>query len=120
MTAGANWTGINPLKGIALGIACGLWLVARIGFLAGGDGMFRVAAAAELGFFVLAAVAMMRAVYRARNARNYAVPWLIVGLALPTGCTCSPRAAATYALLMQRLDAGLLVMALIALLIARR
>src|SRR5664279_5927236 len=42
MTAGANWTGINPLKGSALGIACGLWLVARIGFLAGGDGVFWV------------------------------------------------------------------------------
>ena len=120
MTAGANWTGINPLKGIPLGIAGGLWLVARIGFLAGGDGMFRVAAAAELGFFVLAAVAMMRAVYRARNARNYAVPWLIVGLAAADGLYLLAARGGDYALLMQRLDAGLLVMALIALLIARR
>ena len=120
MTAGANWTGINPLKGIPLGIACGLWLVARIGFLAGGDGMFWVAAAAELGFFVLAAVAMMRAVYRARNARNYAVPWLIVGLAAADGLYLLAARGGDYALLMQRLDAGLLVMALIALLIARR
>jgi uncharacterized protein involved in response to NO len=73
MTAGANWTGINPLKGSALGIACGLWLVARVGFLAGGNQGFRVAASAELSFLVFASVAMMRAV----------------------GCTCSPRAAAT-------------------------
>src|SRR6187401_3202552 len=29
MTAGANWTGINPLEGPALGVACTLWLVAR-------------------------------------------------------------------------------------------
>ena len=80
MTAGANWTGINPLKGRALAVACVLWLIARVGFLAGGTGLFLVAAAAELGFFLLAAVAMMRAVYQAKNARNYAVPWLLVGL----------------------------------------
>jgi uncharacterized protein involved in response to NO len=119
MTAAANWTGINPLKGRALGIACGLWLVARVGFLAGGDEVFWVAAA-ELGFFVLAAVAMMRAVYRARNARNYAVPWLIVGLAAADGLYLLAARSGDFALLMQRLDAGLLVMALIALLIIRR
>ena len=120
MTAGANWTGINPLKGSTLGIACGLWLVARVGFLAGGDGVFWVAAMAELGFFVVAAVAMMRAVYRARNARNYAVPWLIVGLAAADGLYLLAARSGDYALLMQRLNAGLLVMALIALLITRR
>lgn len=120
MTAGATWTGINPLKGRALGIACGLWLIARIGFLAGGDAVFWVAAAAELGFFVLAAVAMMRAVYRARNARNYAVPWLIVGLAVADALYLFAARSGDFALLMQRLDAGLLVMALIALLITRR
>ena len=120
MTAGANWTGINPLKGSALGIACALWLVARIGFLGGGDGAFWAAAAAELGFFVLAAVAMMRAVYRARNARNYAVPWLIVGLAAADVSYLLAVRSGDYALLMRRLDVGLLVMALIALLITRR
>ena len=120
MTAGANWTGINPLQGRALGIACGLWLVARVGFLAGGDDVFWFAAAAELGFFVLAAVAMMRAVYRARNFRNYAVPWLIVGLAAADGLYLLAARSGDFALLMQRLDAGLLVMALIALLITRR
>lgn len=120
MTAGANWTGINPLQGRALGIACGLWLIARVGFLAGGDGVFWVAAAAELGFFVFAAAAMMRAVYRARNARNYAVPWLIVGLAAADALYLLAARGGDYVLLMQRLNAGLLVMALIALLISRR
>ncbi|MEO8921980.1 MAG: NnrS family protein, partial [Caldimonas sp.] len=120
MTAGANWTGINPLKGRALGVACAFWLVARIGFLAGADGAFWVAAAAELGFFVLASVAMMRAVYRARNVRNYAVPWLIVGLAAADVLYLLAARSGDYALLMQRLDVGLLVMALIALLITRR
>ena len=35
MTAGSNWTGINPLQGRALAVASVLWLVARVGYLAG-------------------------------------------------------------------------------------
>jgi uncharacterized protein involved in response to NO len=120
MTAGANWTGINPMKGGRLAIACGLWLVARMGFLAGGNAPFWVATAAELGFFLLAAIAMMRAVYRAKNARNYAVPWLLVGLGMADALYLLAARGGDYALLMQRFNAGLLVMALIALLIARR
>jgi uncharacterized protein involved in response to NO len=121
MTAGANWTGINPLKDGALGIACVLWLLARIGFLAPGETMFGVAAVAELGFFLLAAVAMMRSVYRARNARNYAVPWLLVALGAADALyLLAAREGGDHALLMQRFDVGLLAMALIALLIARR
>jgi len=120
MTAGANWTGINPMKDGALATACGLWLVARIGFLAGGNGLFWVATAAELGFFLLAAVAMMRAVIRAKNARNYAVPWLLVGLGAADALYLLAARGGDYALLMQRFNAGLLVMALIALLISRR
>ena len=75
---------------------------------------------AELGFFVLAALAMMRAVYRAKNARNYAVPWLLVGLGAADALYLLAARGGDHALLMQRFNAGLLVMALIALLIARR
>ena len=120
MTAGANWTGINPLKDGALGVACVLWLIARGGFLAGSDAMFWVGVAAELGFFLLAAVAMMRLVYRAKNTRNYAVPWLLVALGAADGLYLLAAHDGDYALLMQRFHVGLLVMALIALLIARR
>jgi len=120
MTAGANWTGINPLKGAPLGIACGLWLLARVGFLARADEAFWIAAAAEVGFFALAAMAMMRAVYGARNARNYAVPWLIVALAVADGLYLLAAQTDNYALLMQGFEVGLLVMALIALLVTRR
>ena len=120
MTAGANWTGINPLKGGALAVVSVLWLIARVGFLAGGQNLFLVAAAAELSFFLLAAVAMMRSVYRAKNARNYAVPWLLVGLAAADAAYLLATRSGDYVLLMQRFNVGLLVMALIALLIARR
>lgn len=120
MTAGANWTGINPLHGGALAGACGLWLIARAAFLIGADIAFWVAFAAELGFFVLATLAMMRAVYRSRNARNYAVPWLIVGLAVADALYLLSARDGDYARLMQRFNTGLLVMAMVALLIARR
>ncbi len=120
MTASATWTGINPLHGVALGIACGLWLIARVGFLVVDDAVFWIAAAAEIGFFVLAAVAMMRAVYRARNVRNYGVPWLIVGLAAADALYLLAARQGDHALLMQRLDVGLVVMAMVALLVARR
>jgi uncharacterized protein involved in response to NO len=121
MTAGANWTGINPLHGGALAVACVLWLVARIGFLSPGEQAFRVAVAAELAFFLLAAAAMMRSVYRAKNARNYAVPWLLVALAGADALfLLEGHRGGGYALLMQRFNIGLLAMALIALLIARR
>ena len=120
MTAGANWTGINPLHDGALAVACGLWLIARVAFLIAAGGAFWVGFAAELGFFLLAALAMMQAVYRARNARNVAVPWLIVGLAGADALYLLSARGGDYALLMQRFNAGLLMMALVALLIARR
>ncbi|MDQ2763116.1 MAG: NnrS family protein, partial [Pseudomonadota bacterium] len=66
---------------------------------------------------------MIRAVARSRNARNYAVPWLIGGLVGLAGTDALYLLAARgggYALLMQRFNAGLLVMAMVALLIARR
>ncbi len=120
MTAAANWTGINPLKGRVLAIACVLWVIARVGFLVVGGLAFRIAATAELLFFLIAAVAMMRAVYSAGNARNYAVPWLLVGLAAADLLYLLAARDGDFALLMQRFDAGLLVMAMIALLVARR
>ncbi len=120
MTAGANWTGINPLYGRALAVACGLWLIARAAFLIAGGGAFWVGFAAELGFFMLAALGMMRAVYGSRNARNYAVPWLIVGLGGADALYLLSAHGGGYALLIQRFNVGLLVMAMVALLIARR
>lgn len=120
MTAGANWTGINPLKDRSLAVACVLWLVARVAFLAAGDTSFWTGVAAELGFFLLAALAMMRSVYSAKNARNYAVPWLLVALAVADGLYLLAAHDGDYPLLLERFNIGLLVMALIALLIARR
>jgi uncharacterized protein involved in response to NO len=121
MTAGANWTGINPLHGKTLAAACVLWLTARAGFLAGGATGFWIAAAAETAFFLVAAVAMARVVIASRNQRNYAVPLLLAGLGASDGAfLLAIVQGGDYALLMQRLQAGLLCMALVALLVARR
>lgn len=120
MTAGGNWTGINPLQGPALAAVCVLWLVARIGFLVNNLAVYWLAAACELGFFLVAAMALMRSVYQAKNARNYAVPWLLVGLALGDALYLHSARGGDIAQLMQVFNAALVVMALIALLIGRR
>lgn len=121
MTAGANWTGINPLKGAPLAATCVLWLVARAGFLAGGAQGFWIAAAAEIAFFLVAAAAMARVVIASRNKRNAGVPLLLVALAATDAAfLLAAWQGDDYPLLMQRLQAGLLSMALVALLVARR
>jgi uncharacterized protein involved in response to NO len=120
MTAGTNWTGINPLQGRALALACGLWVVARVGYLMPGDVAFWTAMAAELAFFLLASAAMLRAVVVSKNSRNYAVPGLLAALGGIDALYLLTARGGDYALLMQRFNAGITVMALIALLIGRR
>jgi uncharacterized protein involved in response to NO len=120
MTAGSNWTGINPLQGRALALACALWVVARVGYLVPGDAAFRVAMAAELAFFLLASAAMLRAVVVSKNSRNYAVPGLLAALGGIDALYLLTALGGDYTVLMQRFNAGITVMALIALLIGRR
>ncbi|MEI8156107.1 MAG: NnrS family protein [Burkholderiales bacterium] len=120
MTAGSNWTGINPLQGRALALACTLWAAARVGYLVPGETAFWLAMAAELGFFLLASAAMLRAVVVSKNTRNYAVPGLLAALGGINALYLLTARANDYALLMQRFNAGITVMALIALLIGRR
>lgn len=121
MTAGSNWTGITILSGRPLAVVCGLWLVARIGFLLPWEAAFWVAMVAELAFFGAGAGAMLRAVVQAKNSRNYAVPGLLAGLgAMDALYLLTAYRGGDYAVLMQRFNAGVVVMALIALLIGRR
>lgn len=118
LTAGANWTGQVPLAGHGLAALLALWLLARGGYLLGGGAGFVAAVVAEALFFAVAAAAMGRVVWRTRNRRNYGVPLMLLAL------------GGTHLLFVASLDdwprtlrgfnAGLLVMAMIALLVARR
>ena len=120
MTAGANWTGINPMSGKVLILACILWALARIGFLLPYEAAFWVAVASELTFFLLGSVAMLRAVIKSKNSRNYAVPFMLAALGGADALYLLTARSGDYLLLMQHFNVGLLIMALIALLIGRR
>jgi len=76
--------------------------------------------AAEVAFFILGSSAMLRAVVISKNNRNYAVPGLLAGLGAMDALYLLSARSGDYLLLMQRFNAGLVVMALIALLIGRR
>ncbi len=119
-TAGANWTGINPLPPKWLGLSCGLWAAARVGFLIDHTLAFQIAAVCDVTFFVVAAAGLMQAIVRSQNRRNYALPWLLVLLALANGAYLYAVYRGSYLAVMQYFQPGLLVMTLVALLIARR
>ncbi|MGB3820540.1 NnrS family protein, partial [Achromobacter pulmonis] len=120
MTAGANWTGRNPLRGGPLAALCVAWLVARGAYLVPGMTAFAIAAAADLLFFVWAAAALARAVWITRNRRNYGVPLLLLALAVAHALYLHAALAGDYLALMRYFNAGLLAMAVLTLLIARR
>lgn len=120
LTAGASWTGHNPLQGRPLAALCAVWLLARAGLLWPGDAVYPLAALADVGFLLVAAVAMARVVWRARNRRNYVVPVLLVGLALADALFLHAAVRGEAAALMRHFESGLLAMAVIALLVGRR
>lgn len=120
LTAGANWTGKNPLRGNALAALCLLWIVARAGYLMPGRPAFVVAAAADLGFFLWGAAALGRAVWVTRNQRNAGVPFLLLGLAAANAMYLWAVVQGDYLAVMRYFNAGLLCMAVLTLLIARR
>jgi uncharacterized protein involved in response to NO len=120
LTAGANWTGINPLRGKALGALALLWLLARAGYLMPDAAGFWLGVCSETIFFGSAAVALGRAIYSARSRRNYGVPILVLGLGAANALYLWAVRQGDYALALQRFHAGLLCMAVVALLVARR
>ena len=120
LTASATWTGINPLKGLPLAIVGLLWLVARVGYLAGGDIAFHIAAAGETAFFLLSAAALLRVMLKGQSKRNYGIPFLVLGLGIANALYLRASLSGNYTALMQHFETGLICMAVIALLVARR
>lgn len=120
LTAGANWTGKNPLRGNALAMLCLLWVVARVAYLVPGKSAFLIACLADTGFFVWGAAALARVVWVTRNQRNAGVPVLLLGLAATNALYLWAAVQGDYMALMRYFNAGLLCMAVLTLLIARR
>lgn len=119
-TAASNWTGVNPLRGASLALMCGLWVIARAGFLLPEVIAFMVAATSELIFFSVAALALARAIYGTANRRNYGVPLMVLALGAADALYLAAVRQGDYLNLMAHFYTGLLCMAVIALLIARR
>ena len=120
MTAGANWTGLNPMPRPWLAAACLLWLAARIFYLLPGQIAFAAAAIAETLFLGGAASAMAIAVLNSRNRRNYGVPLVMAGLAIANLLFTWAAWLADYAQIMRYFYVGLMFMAMLVLLVGRR
>lgn len=120
MTAGANWTGINPLPRHQLLMALLLWCVARIAFLLPGTSMAALGAVAEIAMLLIAALGMGRAVIISRSARNYGVPLVLIALALVDAAYLWTAANGDYTTLMREFHIGIMFMAMLVLLIGRR
>ena len=120
MTAGANWTGLNPLPPPWLGAAVVLWAAARVGLLVDHGAAYAVGAMAELAFFALAAAGLGQAVARARNRRNAGLPLALLALAAADAAFLWQVHRGDVATALGWVQVGIGVMALVALLIARR
>lgn len=121
LTASATWTGFNPLHGKPLAGLCLLWIAARIAYLAGGRNGILLGAACEIAFFGLAGLALARVMLKGKSRRNYGTPLLLIGL----GCVANLLYIQAvlrddYLLLLHYFNAGMIAMAVLALLIARR
>lgn len=79
LTAVPNWTGRPPLRGLPLAGLGLVWLAGRVAMLSG------VFVWVDLLFLPLVAIVVGSAVFGARNARNYPVPLMVIGLAALNG-----------------------------------
>ena len=119
-TAGATWTGITPIKGRALAICCLFWILARIAYLVPADAAFWVGVVAESLFFGWGAVAMSHSIYRARSQRNYGIPPMLLLMGAANLMFLLAVEEGDYERIMGFFRTGMLAMAVIALLVARR
>src|SRR5690606_16817908 len=104
----------------ALGVLVVLWLVARVSFLIPGTPAYLVATVAELTLYLVAAVALGRVIYQTRSKRNYGLPLLVLALGVADALFLWANHQGDYLLLLHYFNIGLLCMAVIALLVARR
>ena len=83
LTAGRAWTGIDTLRGAALGALAALWLAAR---LAAFDAPHALYATLDVALLPLAAIAFARVLFKAKNRRNLPLVGILLLLALANLC----------------------------------
>lgn len=120
LTASANWTGLNPLKGAGLAFICVLWIIARIGYLVGGETFFLIGAVSETIFFFYSSYCLLNVVMKSKNQRNYGLPVMVFGLGFFNILFLRAVWVDGYVEVIEMFNLGLICMAMIALLIARR
>lgn len=120
LTASATWTGFNPMKGLPLAMISIVWLAARAAYLWGGETAFIVGMVLESLFFGYSAVRLMQVMLKGKSVRNYGVPALVLGLGASNVLFLLATLQGDYVLVLERFNTGMLFMAVLTLLIARR
>ena len=120
LTASATWTGHNPMEGAAMGVTTIAWVVARVGYLIGSEWAFYTGAAFETFFFLFAAHRLMRVMIKSKNRRNDGLPFLVAGLGIINLLFLYEASQNDYMLALERFNLGMVGMAIVALLVARR
>jgi len=120
LTASATWTGFNPMKGTPLALVTLMWLGARIAYLIGGSPAFLTGLLLESLFFGYSALKLMQVMLKGKSVRNYGVPLLVLGLGASNVLFLLATLQGDYLLVIERFNTGMLFMAVLAILIARR
>lgn len=121
LTATNNWTGANPLHGRALGCLLFLWIIARVSLLLPYQASLLIALIANVLFYTTAALAVARCVLQKRNPQNYGFPLLILVMGASSAAYLWQFYQGTdHSLVLQQYATGMLCMASITTLLARR
>lgn len=120
LTASATWTGFNPMKGMPLALLCLLWIAARAAYLLGGNPAFITGMVLESVFFAYSAARLMQVMFKGKSVRNYGVPVLVLGLGASNVLFLLATLDGDYSRVLDRFNTGMLFMAVLTILIARR
>jgi len=120
LTASATWTGFNPMKGGPLAVTTLIWIAARAAYLIGGTAAFISGMVLESIFFGYSAFALMHVMLKGKSKRNYGIPLLVLGLGASNVLFLLAALQGDYLLVIDRFNTGMLFMAVLTILIARR
>ena len=91
LTAVPNWTGIATAKGWKLALLFGLWVAARLAFLAQPAIPVFLVAGLDLGFNLLATVLILAPLVRARQRRQIGIAFKMIAFLALNACFYAER-----------------------------